>query len=83
MALGEYRGPLSYHAFVRYAFSRYNKQQVELIRDMYIAEALRQQGRGFYLTRSLSDVLGIGHDSKEDRTAEEIIDDVISRMEAS
>lgn len=51
--------------------------------NIYMAEALRQQGRGFYLTKSLGDVLGISHDNAEDRTAEEIIDDVIGRMEAS
>ncbi len=68
---------------MRYAFSRYNHDQTELICNLYIAEALRQQGRGFYLTRSLGDILGIGRDEPNDRTAEEIIDDVIERMEVS
>ena len=68
---------------MRYAFSRYNHEQIELICNLYIAEALRQQGRGYYLTRSLGDILGISKDEQSDRTAEEIIDDVIERMGVS
>ncbi len=67
---------------MRYAASRYSREQSELTRDLYIAEALRQQGRGFYLTESLIDVLGIRRDDADDRSAEDIIDDIAERLGA-
>lgn len=66
---------------MRYALSCYNREQTNLIRDIYIAEAVRQLGRGCTIGVSLSELLGLDK-GKEDRTAEEIIDDVIGRLEA-
>ena len=66
---------------MRYAISRYNREQTDLICKIYIAEALRESGRGYYLTRSLSTILGLDQEA-EDRSAEEIIDDVIERLGA-
>lgn len=64
---------------MRYAIARYNEKQTRLTCAIYVADALRESGRGYYLTKRLSDVL---FGSKEERTAEEIIDDITSRLEA-
>lgn len=79
MALGDYRGPSSCKAFVRYVIARYNHVQTQLTRDIYIADALRESGRGYYLTTRLSDILFPPKTS--DKSAEDIIDDIASRLE--
>ena len=80
MALGDYRGPLSWKPFVRYTIARYNQSQTRLTCAMYIAKALQEAGRGYYLTTGLMEVLNPNAGTK-DRSAEEIIDDIASRLE--
>lgn len=83
MALGEYRGPLSCKAFVRYATSRHAIRQIDLMCVSYVAESIRNSVRGMYFSETLPDKLERIMHPVPERTANEIIDDVAARLEAS
>ena len=80
IALGEYRGQSSVKAFVRYLQARYNREIIDRSYKYYVTDSLRLMPQMMYLSdtwRSLVDGT-----RKPDRSAEEIIDDIASRLEA-
>lgn len=78
MALGEYRGPSSFTAFVRYASARLYKEVITRSYRYYVTESLRLMPQMMYMSRSWMDV--ISKPREEERDAEEIVDDIISRI---
>ena len=77
-ALGEYRGPLVARTFVRYCVAKYNDRIMELSYRAYVTESLRLAPQMMYLTgRWIDTIYGKGRD---DRSADEIVDDVIGRL---
>lgn len=83
MALGEYRGPLSCKAFVRYVTCKYATRQIDMLCVSYIAESARGVAKGYYLTESLMEKVDRAYHPRPERSAQEIIDDVAARLEAS
>ena len=79
LALGEYRGPALMSAFVGYATSRWAMHSEQRIWMGYVADSLRLTPQMMYIPDRFAEIMGwIKHEP--DRTAEEIIDDVIARM---
>ena len=81
LALGEYRGPMRLGTFLHYLRARYNSAIIEASYRYYVTDSLRLVPQGMYFTTKWRDLVegrGIG----PERTAEEIIDDVIARLES-
>lgn len=79
MALGDYRGPSSYRAFVRYLFARYESSVRELSYRTYVTDMLRNIPQMTYLNVRWVDTLK-SKASRDDRSAEQIVDDVIASL---
>lgn len=78
MALGDYRGPSSYKAFVRYVMASYEKQMKELSYKIYVTDMLRNIPQMTYFNARWADTLK----SKEEdnRTPEQVVDDLIASL---
>jgi len=78
-ALGDYHGPPSFRFFARYLIAKWRRKSIEDGYRAYVAESLRLAPQMRYLQRSWADV--IRQDEPDNRSAEEIVDGVISRIE--
>lgn len=58
---------------------RYNKQMAERFYRIYITDSLRLMPQMKYLTTRWAEAMGYAE--RDERTAEEIIDDVLGRLE--
>jgi len=57
LALGEYRGPHSSHAFLMYAVERFrDRQHLEAFRS-YVADSLRLAPQGGYIQQRYSEII--------------------------
>lgn len=75
MAIGEYRGPFSVHAFGKYAAARFTDRMTEKVYRVYVTDSLRAIPKGEYLTRRYSELF----ESKQDYDAREVINKVTER----
>lgn len=80
VALGEYRGRPRGRDVLRYVIARYNKEAVTMSYRHYVTESLRLAPQMMYLTSSWLDLVARGREPE--RTADEIIDDLIERLSA-
>lgn len=65
-------------AFVRYCSAKFHDRMVELSYRVYVTDSLRLAPQMMYLTgRWIDTIYGKGRD---DRSADEIVDDVIGRL---
>lgn len=78
-ALGEYRGPSSYRAFVRYVFALYERDMREIVYRTYVTDALRNIPQMKYSSTRWVDTLNL-RGAKDDRSADEIVDDVVAAL---
>ena len=81
VALGEFRGPPSCLAFVRYSFARKKRENIEMSYRVYVTDMLRNIPQMTYLSVSWADMIGWGKGGEVDRrTANQIVDDVITAI---
>jgi len=78
-ALGDYRGPSSFKSFVRYCIARYEDKIIEKAYRVYVTESLRLIPQGMYLGKRWEEIVDVRE--RPERTAEEIVDHVASRLE--
>lgn len=77
-ALGEYRGPSSCKALVRYMAACHKERIDGILLAAYVTDQLRMIPQMSYLSRRWLDVkMGWGDD---DSTADEIVDSVIAKI---
>jgi hypothetical protein len=81
VALGDYRGPSRIRAFSRYALSRYTNRVFDKAWMTYVADSVNLYGCGKTMSVTFSQL--VSGATTDDRTAEEIADDVIRRLEGS
>ena len=80
IALGEYRGQSDMRMLLRYVMARYNRAAIERSYRSYVTDSLSMIPRmTYYTTRWVDLIYGYNGDN---RTAEEIIEDVAARLEA-
>ena len=79
MALGDYRGPSSYRAFVRYALALFERDMRELHYRVYVTDMLRNIPQMTYLTDRWVDTLK-SNTRRSTKTAEEIVDEVVASL---
>lgn len=65
---------------MRYVVARYNSIQREEAYRIYISDTLYHQGRQECLTKRYADIIGLGHEETDERSGNEIAEDIISRM---
>lgn len=90
LCIGEYNGPKSAKAFLRYAFSRYSLYSREKTYRFYVSDVLRthaenvaksQHIQGVYYEKRLEDLLYPGRvKPAKEQTGGEIAADVIQRL---
>ena len=79
MALGNYRGPSSCKAFVRYVIALRRRDIKELSYRVYVTDMLQNIPQMKYLNARWADTLE-SRDGGDDRTASEIVEDVIAAL---
>ena len=79
MALGNYRGPSFFKAFVRYVFALYERDVKELHYRIYVTDMLRNIPQMTYFTERWADTLKSNRKADR-RNAEEIVDDLIASL---
>lgn len=79
MALGNYRGPSSYKAFVRYVYAVFRREIIDRNYRIYVTDALNNIPQMKYTTLRWADTLESTHVS-DNRSADEIVDDVIAAL---
>lgn len=79
-ALGDYRGPLSMHVFVRYAVAKAIRDARELSYRTYVTDQLRLSPQMMYMTARWYDVVTGKAGATDKRTVDEIADDIVSRF---
>ena len=82
-ALGEYSGPPVVKVLIRYVAARMYKNAVETSYRAYVTDSLRLIPQMSYLVKSWSDTIREAQSPVSRMTAEEIADDVISRLEGA
>lgn len=78
LALGEYRGPVSCKAFVHYLAASYERNMREYGYRVYVTDMLRNIPQMTYITTRWADALK--SNVREERTAEQIVDDVVASL---
>ena len=78
--LGSYVGPKRASTFVRYMSSTLEREREDMSFRVYVTESLRLRGENRYISVSWYDMLS---KEQDDRTAEEIVDDVASSLESA
>lgn len=79
-ALGEYHGPPVIHAYVMYMEAREYDRTIERSYRAYVTGTLRLIPQGGYYTTEWHDMIESAKRNEPERTAEEIVDDVIGRL---
>ncbi len=79
MALGNYRGPSSYRAFVRYVIALYEARMKELSYRIYVTDMLRNIPQMTYFNARWADTLE-SNTKHDERSAEQIVDHVITSL---
>jgi hypothetical protein len=79
LALGDYRGPALARAFVGYLVARYTDRLTEKSFRVYVTDSLQSIPQMQYKTKRWAELAGIVDPEKE-RSAEEIVDDVVARL---
>ena len=80
-ALGEYQGPPLAKMVVRYLAARVRGRLMEHSYRTYVTDSLRLIPQMASLTVSWADL--VDEEREPERTAEEIVDDVIARLEGA
>jgi hypothetical protein len=80
-ALGEYAGPPNIRILVRYIAARMYRDAVTTSYRAYVTASLRLIPQMSYLSRGWLESVKDAKRPKRERTAEEIVDDVVSRLE--
>ena len=80
LALGDYRGPTSYRAFVRYVLARFERDMSELGYRIYVTDMLMNIPQMKYFSHRWADTLNLDKRKRDTRSAEEIVDDVIASL---
>lgn len=83
MALGDYRGPSSYLAFVRYVMAREDAKLRELSYRVYVTDMLQNIPQMKYLTGRWYDSVESKGGGDDGRSAEEIADDIVAGLSGS
>lgn len=78
LSLGEYGGPRSVTAFLRYAEARALADAERQAFREYVCESLRSAPQGRFLTMSYRDI--VNPRPRDDRSGDEIAADVIARL---
>lgn len=79
MALGNYRGPSSYKAFVHYVIALFERDMKELSYRVYVTDMLRNIPQMTYFNERWVDGLK-SNAERDNRTAEQIVDDVMASL---
>ncbi len=79
MALGNYRGPSSYKAFAHYALALFERDMREFSYKVYVTDMLRNIPQMTYFNDRWLDAVE-SRTSKDERSADEIVDDVIASL---
>lgn len=80
-ALGEYHGPPSFKVLVRYVVAKYSRSVIERSYRAYVTDSLRLAPQMMYLTSRWVESVDMTKTKGDNRTADEIVDDVVSRLE--
>jgi len=79
--LGEYQGPPSFKLFARYLIARFIKSVDERVYRTYVTDSLRAIPQMAYLPKRWVEIREMMNEPE--RSADEIIDEVASRLEGS
>ena len=79
LAYGEYNGRRAVKPFVRYFIARYKKEMQREMWERYVADSINYVPQQKCLAVSYSDIVNSFHAKEEGKTAEEIIDDIMTR----
>jgi len=82
-ALGEYHGPPNFRVFVRYLIAKWDRLMLERSYRAYVTDSLMYAPQMMYLSNRWYDVAYGARSREREKAAEEIVDDIVSRIEGT
>lgn len=76
LGLGDYRGPATFHAFVRYCEARFRRENVAKAFMSYVGDNMYLQPNGQYIGAPFSRIF----EERSDFDAQSVIDDITARV---